>query len=111
MPEDCGSCAGVVWSIASLLVIADVSGRIDRLTTCIRSGRENAWRRRMTDQLGKPVLRQADPALVAGGGRYADDLPIPVGTLHAHVIRSPHAHADVLRIDVSEALAHDGVWA
>jgi len=27
------------------------------------------------------------------------------------VIRSPHAHADIVRIDKSAALAHDGVWA
>ncbi|MFZ0990188.1 MAG: xanthine dehydrogenase family protein molybdopterin-binding subunit, partial [Xanthobacteraceae bacterium] len=65
----------------------------------------------MPDQLGKPVLRKEDPALLSGRGRYADDLPIPVGTLHAHVIRSPHAHADIVRIDAEQALAHGGVWA
>src|SRR4029077_19609148 len=65
----------------------------------------------MSDQLGKPVRRKEDPALLSGRGRYADDLPIPVGTLHAHVIRSPHAHADMVGIDAREALAHDGVWA
>jgi len=59
----------------------------------------------------KPVLRKEDPALLSGRGRYADDLPVPVGTLHAHVIRSPHAHADILRIDATKALKHDGVWA
>src|SRR5690349_22440125 len=65
----------------------------------------------MTDQLGKPVRRKEDPALLSGRGRYADDLPVPVGTLHAHVIRSPHAHADIVRIDAGKARAHDGVWA
>jgi 2-furoyl-CoA dehydrogenase large subunit len=65
----------------------------------------------MTDQLGKPVRRKEDPALLSGRGRYADDLPVPVGTLHAHVIRSPHAHADIVRIDAEQALAHDAVWA
>ena len=65
----------------------------------------------MTDQLGKPVRRKEDPALLSGRGRYADDLPVPVGTLHAHVIRSPHAHADIVRIDAEQALARDGVWA
>ena len=65
----------------------------------------------MTEQLGKPILRKEDPALLSGRGRYADDLPIPVGTLHAHVIRSPHAHAQILRIDAAKALAQDGVWA
>ncbi len=65
----------------------------------------------MSAQLGKPMLRKEDPALLSGRGRYADDLPIPVGTLHAHVIRSPHAHAEILHIDAARALAHDGVWA
>jgi 2-furoyl-CoA dehydrogenase large subunit len=65
----------------------------------------------MSGQLGKPVLRKEDPALLSGRGRYADDLPIPVGTLHAHVVRSPHAHAEIVGIDAKAALALDGVWA
>src|SRR6201996_1148211 len=65
----------------------------------------------MSGQLGKPVLRKEDPALLSGRGRYADDLPIPVGTLHAHVVRSPHAHAEIVSIDTKAALALDGVSA
>ena len=65
----------------------------------------------MTTQLGKSILRKEDPALLSGRGRYADDLPVPVGTLEAHVIRSPHAHAEIVRIDAAAALAHEGVWA
>ena len=61
--------------------------------------------------LGAPILRKEDPALLAGRGRYADDLPVPVGTLHAHVIRSPHAHACIVGIDAREALGEPGVWA
>ncbi len=57
------------------------------------------------------MLRKEDPALLSGRGRYADDLPVAVGTLQAHVIRSPHAHAEIVRIDAARALAHDGVWA
>jgi 2-furoyl-CoA dehydrogenase large subunit len=65
----------------------------------------------MSGELGKSALRKEDPALLSGRGRYADDLPVPAGTLHAHVIRSPHAHAEIAGIDASKALAHDGVWA
>jgi 2-furoyl-CoA dehydrogenase large subunit len=65
----------------------------------------------MAGQLGKPLLRKEDPALLSGRGRYADDLAVPVGTLHAHVVRSPHAHAEIRSIDAAKALAHDGVWA
>ena len=53
----------------------------------------------MSGLLGKSTLRKEDPALLSGRGRYADDLAVPVGTLHAHVIRSPHAHAEIVRID------------
>lgn len=65
----------------------------------------------MPQALGTPTLRKEDPALLSGRGRYADDLPIPTGTLHAHVIRSPYAHADIVRIDATDALAQDGVRA
>src|SRR5207244_4289357 len=65
----------------------------------------------MSQSLGAPILRKEDPALLSGRGRYADDLPVPTGTLHAHVIRSPHAHAKIVGIDAAEALAQDGVWA
>jgi 2-furoyl-CoA dehydrogenase large subunit len=61
--------------------------------------------------LGTPTLRKEDPALLSGRGRFADDLPVPTGTLHGHVIRSPHAHADIVGIDATEALAQPGVWA
>ncbi len=52
--------------------------------------------------------RKEDASLLSGRGRYADDLPVPVGTLYAHVIRSPHAHAEIVRIDATRALAHEG---
>ena len=63
------------------------------------------------NQLGVPLRRKEDPALLSGRGRYADDLPAPAGTLHAHAIRSPHAHARILRIDARRALALPGVAA
>jgi len=65
----------------------------------------------LAQSLGTRTLRKEDPALLSGRGRYADDLPVPTGTLHAHVIRSPHAHAKIVAIDASAALAQDGVWA
>src|SRR5262245_40400657 len=37
-------------------------------------------------------------------------MPVPHGTLHAHIIRSPHAAADIVRIDASAAVAREGVW-
>ena len=61
--------------------------------------------------LGKPVRRIEDRALLIGRGRYVDDLPVSRHTLHAHVLRSPHAHAVIRRIDAAAALAHAGVHA
>ncbi len=65
----------------------------------------------MAQVLGTSTLRKEDPALLSGRGRYADDLPVPVGTLQAHVVRSSHAHAEIVRIDTAAALAQTGVWA
>ena len=65
----------------------------------------------MTKSLGVAIVRKEDPTLLCGHGRFADDLPAPAGTLHAHVVRSPHAHARIVHIDAAHALAQDGVWA
>ncbi len=42
--------------------------------------------------------------------RYTDDLKLP-GMLHAKILRSPHAHAKILSIDVSAAVEMPGVFA
>jgi len=59
---------------------------------------------------GKPVPRKEDARLVAGRGRYSDDFNEP-GQVQAQFVRSPHAHARILRIDFVEALAVPGVIA
>ncbi|WP_102958079.1 xanthine dehydrogenase family protein molybdopterin-binding subunit [Mangrovicella endophytica] len=58
---------------------------------------------------GRSVARVEDAALLTGRGRYMDDLPIAAGTLHAAILRSPHAHAIIRRIDTAKALALPGV--
>lgn len=47
---------------------------------------------------------------VTGRARYGADMSAP-GMLHAAVVRSPHAHARIIKIDASKALALDGVKA
>ena len=44
-------------------------------------------------------------------GRYADDVAVSPDTLHAAVLRSPHAHARIVDIDVEQVLDLDGVHA
>ncbi len=64
----------------------------------------------MTTKLfGEPILRREDARLVAGMGRYLDD--IGHGALGVAFVRSPHAKALITGIDVSGALDVDGVQA
>ncbi len=60
--------------------------------------------------VGSSMLRKEDPALLTGRGTWTDDLA-PPGVLHMAVLRSPHPHARIERIDVSDARAHPGVTA
>jgi 2-furoyl-CoA dehydrogenase large subunit len=61
--------------------------------------------------VGLPLERLEDSALLTGRGRYADDLPVRTDTLHAAILRSPHAHAEILRIDVAAARSLPGVYS
>jgi CO/xanthine dehydrogenase Mo-binding subunit len=59
--------------------------------------------------VGSEVKRLEDPRLIQGQAQYIDDIDLP-GLAHAWVVRSPHAHADVLRLDVGAAVKHLGVY-
>lgn len=59
---------------------------------------------------GRDTLKRVeDFALISGQGRFADDLPVRVGTLHAAILRAPLAHAEIAGTDVQAALALPGV--
>ncbi|MBW8268421.1 xanthine dehydrogenase family protein molybdopterin-binding subunit [Caldovatus aquaticus] len=58
--------------------------------------------------LSQPVRRIEDPRLLLGRGRYTDDIALP-GQAYGVVLRSPHAHARILRLDVAAARALPGV--
>ena len=57
--------------------------------------------------VGQSVLRKEDDALIRGKGRYTDDTA-PQASLHALVLRSPHAHAK-FTVDASKARTLPGV--
>jgi aerobic carbon-monoxide dehydrogenase large subunit len=57
--------------------------------------------------VGQSVLRKEDDALIRGKGRYTDDFA-PQASLHALVLRSPHAHAK-FTIDAGRARGLPGV--
>jgi len=60
--------------------------------------------------IGQPVPRFEDPRLIRGEGNYVGDMAFP-GMLHGYVLRSPHAHAKIKRIDTAKAKAAPGVQA
>ena len=61
--------------------------------------------------VGRPMERVEDETLLRGQAHYADDFPVRNGTLHAAMLRSPHAHAEIVSIDATRALAQPGVVA
>ncbi|MBU2602028.1 MAG: molybdopterin-dependent oxidoreductase [Actinobacteria bacterium] len=60
--------------------------------------------------VGANVPRLEGKAKVLGAARFADDLSFP-GMVHGKVLRSPHPHALIRKIDVSRAVALPGVAA
>src|SRR5215475_6852250 len=61
--------------------------------------------------VGRSIERVEDSALLSGRGRFIDDLGVAPGTLHAAILRSPYAHADIVAIDVEAARRAPGVAA
>ena len=62
----------------------------------------------MAKLIGEAVRRVEDRRFITGQGKYTDDIKLP-GMTYAYIIRSPHAHARIKRIDVSAAKAMPGV--
>jgi carbon-monoxide dehydrogenase large subunit len=62
-----------------------------------------------TKLFGEPVRRREDARLITGRGRYLDD--IGAGALAAAFVRSPHAHARIVDVDVDAALDVEGLVA
>lgn len=60
--------------------------------------------------IGKSTIRPDGADKVTGRAAYAADTTMP-GMIWAKVLRSPHPHARILRIDTSKAEAHPGVKA
>ena len=76
------------WADRALLTASDVSSK--------------AW-------VGSPVPRKEDQALLTGQARFIDDLSPLAGIRFVAILRSPHAHARIVGIETSRALALPGV--
>jgi carbon-monoxide dehydrogenase large subunit len=58
--------------------------------------------------VGQPLRRKEDARLVTGTGRFSDDFRLD-GQAYAVMVRSPHPHARIVRIDAERASAMPGV--
>ncbi len=87
-------CTGYQNIVAAVLRAAELSRR----TGCV-----------VTRMMGEPVRRVEDRRLLTGNGRYLDDLG--ADAVEVAVLRSPHAHAKILDIDVTGALEVEGLLA
>ncbi|HEV7996780.1 MAG TPA: xanthine dehydrogenase family protein molybdopterin-binding subunit, partial [Stellaceae bacterium] len=58
--------------------------------------------------IGQPVRRKEDERLLTGRGRFSDDFALP-GQVYAAIVRSPHPHARIVKIDARKAMAVPGV--
>ena len=61
-----------------------------------------------TDYIGRAVERREDYRFLTGNGQYTDDITLPRQS-YAFFLRSPHAHAKILKIDTAAARAAAGV--
>ena len=62
------------------------------------------------DVIGQPTPKKDGIQKASGRAEYADDISMP-GMLHGKLLRSPHPHARIVRIDTSRAVALSGVRA
>jgi carbon-monoxide dehydrogenase large subunit len=60
--------------------------------------------------IGQAVKRTEDQRLLTGTGKFVGDVNLP-GQAHAHVLRSPEAHAEIEKIDAGAAKKMPGVLA
>jgi carbon-monoxide dehydrogenase large subunit len=68
-----------------------------------QAGGDGGW-------VGQPLRRREDRRLLTGAGRYVDDMR-PAGCAHVGLLRSPHAHARIVTVDVERARRAPGVIA
>jgi carbon-monoxide dehydrogenase large subunit len=64
----------------------------------------------ISQMIGARIHRREDPRLITGNGRYVEDLVRP-GTLTMAIVRSPHPHARITRVNAAAAQAMPGVVA
>ncbi len=88
----------------------EVEGRYEEVWIVVEEDALEQWPAGPLNVVGQPATRGDGLHRARGEAVYTADLRLN-GMLHAAVLRSPHAHARVRRIDVTPALAQPGVHA
>lgn len=87
-----------IWELAEYQFVRHPSKGIQYFS---QSGEE--------DIVGNPIQHASAELQASGEAVYVDDIPKPIGTLHAALVLSEKAHAYIKAIDCSEALEQPGV--
>ncbi len=88
----------------------EVEGRYSEQWIVVEEDALDQWPAGPLETVGRPATRQDGLARARGEAVYTADVQLP-GMLHAAVLRSPHAHARVKRIELAPALELPGVRA
>src|SRR5215218_5589777 len=88
----------------------EVEGRHEEVWIVVEEDALEPWPPGPLDVVGRSAPRVDGLERVRGEATYTADVQLP-GMLHTAVLRSPHAHARVTRIDLAPALAAPGVRA
>ena len=64
----------------------------------------------ISEGIGQPLTRKEDERFLRGRGRFVADIVVP-NQHHVAFVRSPHGHAEIIAIDVTEAARMPGVVA
>jgi xanthine dehydrogenase YagR molybdenum-binding subunit len=88
----------------------EVEGRFEEVWLIVEEDALEQWPAGPREVVGRPAPRVDGLARARGEALFTGDVRLP-GTLHAAVLRSPHARARVARIDLSAALEAPGVRA
>jgi xanthine dehydrogenase YagR molybdenum-binding subunit len=88
----------------------EVEGRYEEVWLVVEEDALEQWPAGPREVVGRPAARTDGRERATGQAVYTADLKLP-GMLHAAVLRSPHPHARVTRLDLTPALQLPGVQA
>jgi CO/xanthine dehydrogenase Mo-binding subunit len=86
----------------------EVEGRYSETWIVVEEDALEQWPPGPGSVVGRPAAKVDGHARARGEARYTADVRLP-GMLHTAMLRSPHAHARVRRLDVSRARSAPGV--